>query len=129
MASFDGKENPFSHYYAQLLHQGNMLADHVRTSTYQKACLDNAPDFKGKVVMDVGTGTGILAFFACQAGAKKVYAIEASDSAEVAQKISQANGYADRVEVIKGKVEEMNYPKRLILSFQSLLVFYWFTTC
>ena len=113
MASFDGKENPFSHYYAQLLHQGNMLADHVRTGTYQEACLDNAPDFEGKVVLDVGTGTGILAFFACQAGAKKVYAVDASDAAETARTISEANGYSDRVEVIKGKIEEIELPEKV----------------
>jgi len=44
------------------------------TGTYQNAFLSNAVDFKDKVVLDVGTGTGILAFFAVQAGARKVYA-------------------------------------------------------
>ena len=101
--------NPFTQFYGQLLHQGNMLADHVRTSTYQQAFLLNADiDFRDKVVLDVGTGTGILAFFAVQAGARKVYAIEASDSSETANLLSAANGYADRIEIIRGKVEDID---------------------
>ncbi len=75
----DETGNPFTQFYGQLLHQGNMLADHVRTSTYQQAFMKNAElNFKDKVVLDVGTGTGILAFFAIQCGARKVYAVEAS---------------------------------------------------
>lgn len=105
--------NPFTQYYAQLLHQGNMLADHVRTSTYQQSFLRNASDFRGKVVLDVGTGTGILAFFACQAGAKKVYAVEASQSAETARKLAIANGFADRVEIVFGKIEEIKLPEKV----------------
>ena len=43
--------------------------------------------------MDVGAGSGILSLFAAQAGAKKVYAIEASKSAENARRLIKANGY------------------------------------
>jgi 2-polyprenyl-3-methyl-5-hydroxy-6-metoxy-1,4-benzoquinol methylase len=62
----EGEDNPFTHYYGQLLHQGNMLQDLVRTGTYQQSMLQNRSNFEDKVVLDVGTGTGILSFFAAQ---------------------------------------------------------------
>ena len=100
----DPENHPFFHYYGQLVHQQNMLQDAVRTGTYHKAFISNPADFRGKVVVDVGTGSGILAFFAAKAGARKVYAIEASGVASQARKLMEANGLADKVEVIKGKV-------------------------
>ena len=59
-----------------------MMQDYVRTNTYQTAMLANTADFTGKVVLDVGAGSGILSFFAVQAGAAKVYAVEASNMAQ-----------------------------------------------
>lgn len=82
----------------------NMLQDHVRTATYHDAIMKNATDFFGKTVLDVGTGSGILAYFAAKAGAVRVYAVEASDVADRAALLLQANGLADRIVVIKQKV-------------------------
>ena len=59
------------------------------------------------------TGSGLLAFFAIQAGAKKVYAAEASAVAESAMKLVEANGLSDRIIVIKGKVEEIELPEKV----------------
>lgn len=56
------------HYYGMLQHQQNMLQDYVRTATYYTAIMENKADFAGKVVMDVGAGTGILSLFAAQVG-------------------------------------------------------------
>ncbi len=35
------------------------IQDYIRTSTYQSAMLQNVVDFKDKVVLDVGAGTGV----------------------------------------------------------------------
>jgi histone-arginine methyltransferase CARM1 len=90
-----------------------MLADYVRTGTYQKAIYGNSADFHGRVVLDVGTGTGILAFFALQAGAARVYAVDASNSVHVAKKLAEANGFADRITIINGKIEEITLPEQV----------------
>ena len=77
-----------------------MLQDEVRTPKYREAIIQNPSNFVGKVVMDVGCGSGILSLFAAQAGAKKVYAIEASDMAKTAKKLVQANGFDKVITVI-----------------------------
>ncbi len=87
-------------YYAKLANQQNMLEDSVRTPKYRDAIVGNPSNFAGKVVMDVGCGSGILSLFAAQAGAKKVYACEASGAAEIARKLIKANGFDNVIEVI-----------------------------
>ena len=39
----------------------------ARTGTYYAAILENRADFEGKVVGDIGAGSGILSLFAAQA--------------------------------------------------------------
>ncbi|KAL2339034.1 hypothetical protein Fmac_013480 [Flemingia macrophylla] len=103
----------YFHYYGQLLHQQNMLQDYVRTGTYHAAVVENRADFIGRVVVDVGAGSGILSLFAAQAGAKHVYAVEASEMAEYARKLIAGNPtLAQRITVIKGKVEDVELPEK-----------------
>lgn len=91
-----------------------MMQDYIRTSTYQRAIFENYSDFQGKVVLDVGAGSGILSFFAAHAGASKVYAIEASSMAQHAKTLIKENKmYSSCIEVIAGKIEEIDLPEQV----------------
>ncbi|XP_020970554.1 probable protein arginine N-methyltransferase 6 isoform X4 [Arachis ipaensis] len=71
----------YFHSYAHLGIHEEMIKDRVRTETYREAIMRHQSFIAGKVVVDVGCGTGILAIFCAQAGAKRVYAVDASDIA------------------------------------------------
>lgn len=87
-----------------------MLQDTVRTSTYRSAILLNgANSFKDKLVMDVGAGSGVLSYFAAQAGASRVYAVEASDMARKMKKlVDAASDHSSKNAFMKGKIEVIN---------------------
>ncbi|NXX23501.1 CARM1 methyltransferase, partial [Podargus strigoides] len=98
-------------FYGCLSQQQNMMQDIVRTATYHRAILQNHVDFTDKVVLDVGCGSGILSFFAVQAGARKVYAVEASSVAKYAELLVRSNNLSDKISVLSGKIEEISLPE------------------
>ena len=107
------KASDFANYfcsYAFLYHQKQMLMDNVRMRAYHNAIMENKSLFEGKVVLDVGTGSGVLAIWAAQAGAAKVYAVEYTDMAVHAREMVEKNGVSGIVEVIQGSVEDLELP-------------------
>ncbi|PRW56855.1 arginine N-methyltransferase [Chlorella sorokiniana] len=119
VSNLDGEapdSTDFANYfctYAYLYHQKDMLEDHKRTGAYYNACMQNRAQFAGKVVLDVGTGSGILAIFAAKAGARKVYAVEATDMAKFAKRLVTAQGLDGTVEVIQGVIESVDIPEKV----------------
>uniref|UniRef100_A0A7S2U2X4 type I protein arginine methyltransferase n=1 Tax=Lotharella oceanica TaxID=641309 RepID=A0A7S2U2X4_9EUKA len=87
-----------------------MLKDEVRTQTYMRSIITNRHLFQGKTVLDIGCGTGILCMFAAKAGAKKVIGVECAEIYHKAKEIVAANGFADVITLVKGKVEEIELP-------------------
>ncbi|XP_062848072.1 protein arginine N-methyltransferase 6 [Trichomycterus rosablanca] len=102
----------FGSYSDVSIHE-EMIADTVRTDSYRKAIFNNKDEIEGKVVLDVGAGTGVLSVFCAQAGARKVYAVEASSIADQAVKIIRQNKLEDKVEVIKGALEQVELPEQV----------------
>lgn len=76
-------DNTYFEAYANVHVHATMLRDAPRTQAYLTA-LENM-NLHGKTVLDIGTGTGVLAMFAARAGARRVYAVEASPFACVAK--------------------------------------------
>jgi len=73
--------------------------DRVRNAAYE-AALKRAVK-PGLKILEIGTGTGLLAMMAARAGATDVVTCEAVPAiADVAKQIVRANGYADRIRVV-----------------------------
>ena len=89
--------------FAGLEAHEEMLSDRVRVETYRRGIHRTVQ--AGDVVVDLGTGTGLLAFMASRAGARKVYAVEHSDFIQVAQEIADQNGFTN-IEFIRANSRE-----------------------
>ena len=112
----DISEADFANYfctYGYLYHQKDMLEDQDRMTAYFNSVKMNPTQFKDKVVLDVGTGSGILAIWAAQAGAKHVYAVEATFMATHAKRLIEANGLKDKITVIQSSIEDAILPEKV----------------
>lgn len=87
---------------------GSLLANETRIEAFRKA-LSTAVG-PGDRVLEVGTGLGTYALFAAAAGASRVWGVERTAVAGVAEQLVSANGLADRVEVVRGDAREVELP-------------------
>ncbi|MDQ8204081.1 50S ribosomal protein L11 methyltransferase [Pelagicoccus sp. SDUM812003] len=102
--------------YSELSLQRFMVSDKPRTDAFAEAIKEVVKG--GERVLDIGTGTGLLAMLAAKAGASSVYALDHSDIAKVAKVVVENNHLEDKVEVIQGHASEfqLSEPVDLIVS-------------
>lgn len=103
-------EDYYFNSYAHLSIHEDMLRDDVRTEAYLRAIEGAADLFRGKIVLDIGCGTGVLSIFAARAGAAHVYGVECSEIVGLARRVAEANGYSNQITFLQGKVEEVALP-------------------
>ena len=94
----------------RLYDYGGMIADHGRTQAYADSLRQRVTP--ASVVVDIGTGTGILALLAAHLGARKVYAIEPSDAIQFGRRVAAENGLDRRVEFIQGLSTQVQLPEK-----------------
>lgn len=89
-----------------------MLGDRLRMKAYRDAIRETVKP--GDVVLDLGTGTGILALWALEAGASRVYGIDLSEPVleRAVQRMTEA-GYADRFIPVNRLSFEVTLPEQV----------------
>ena len=103
------KEQMFSNFAHIHVHR-NMLSDEIRLSAYQKAL--QAVVTPQSIVIDAGSGTGVLAVYAALAGAKHVYAVENSDLHQYIHRVAQDSGVQDRITVINSNFADLRLQEK-----------------
>ncbi len=99
--------------YGDIELQRRMVSDRPRTNAFAAAIREVVRP--GDVVLDVGTGTGILAMIAARAGARQVYAIDATDISQVAAKLIKANGLSNQIQVFHGRADDLQLDEKVDL--------------
>lgn len=89
---------------------GAMNADAGRFEAYSRAIA--AAVKPGDVFVEIGCGPGVFSLLACQAGARRVFAIEMEECIQVARQLAAANGFADRIEFFQGDSRSVVLPER-----------------
>lgn len=90
----------------------DIVRDGLRNEAYA-AALERAV-FPGCKVLEIGTGTGLLAMMAARAGAGEVITCESNGAiAAIAREIVARNGYSDRVRVVTKHSSELDVDRDL----------------
>lgn len=97
-------------YFSGIHEQERMLADRPRMDFYH--ALIERHIYPGDHVIDLGTGTGILAAFASRRGAAKVHALDHSDILKHARTLAAAN-HIERVDFVSCHSTTFTLPGRV----------------
>lgn len=103
-----------------------MVGDRPRTDAYRRAIEEAVQP--GMRVLDVGTGSGILALFAARAGAQ-VIAVDESAILELARRVAKSNGYEKKIWFHRGRIEDLSLSEPVDLVISEWMGFFALAEC
>ncbi|MCZ6640298.1 MAG: 50S ribosomal protein L11 methyltransferase [Gammaproteobacteria bacterium] len=111
---------PYKESNHPALYYQDMLSDERRMARFRMAI--DAVVRSGDVVVDLGTGLGVLAIMAARAGAEHVYAVDVRPQImPIAERIVAANGLSERITLICSDAMDVELPQQVDLIVNELI--------
>lgn len=105
MAAYLMRDTAYQYTWSKIDVHRTLLNDEVRVKAFKAALEEKVgPD---DTVLDIGTGTGILAFLAARAGAKNVVGVDTANIIDVARKTAEKNGFSN-VEFVRTDIRDLS---------------------
>jgi len=99
----------YNDFSSSIRGQMSKLRDHAKVEAFSEAIERVKHSIRGKVVLDVGSGVGILSLLAARAEARMVYALELPGMADLAEQVAHLN--TSRIQVVQGEADSVELPE------------------
>ena len=111
---------PYKESNHPAIYYQDMLSDERRMARYRMAI--EAVVQPGDVVVDLGTGLGVLAIMAARAGAEHVYAVDIRPQViPIAERVVAANGLSERITLIRSDAMDVELPEQVDVIVNELI--------
>lgn len=97
----------------------NAVKDYVFMNALKDAIGLNSSEFEDRVILELGSGTGIFSMLIARAGAKHVYAWEPSSISEISKEIIKANKLDNIITVLNCPIADIKIPGKVDVVFTS----------
>lgn len=117
----EGDDTQANQYYnnsrSHFTYYESLYKDHGVMEKLRSVLSFNPMQIRGKVILELGAGPGLLSLLAARSGAKKVYAWEPTSLSMYAKQTIKDNNFEEIIEVVTDPLEELQLPAKVDVIF------------